>query len=122
AKQYHPSKSFSLIKASSDTREIVLVARALAKAMWRTGYRYKKAGVGLLDLTAGSSVQADLFSGVDPRSQALMDAMDNVNRKFGRGTLGMAAGGWRVRPEWAMNQKALSPAYTSNWAQLLKVR
>ena len=122
AQQYHPSKSFSLIKASSDTREIVLVARALAKTMWRPGYRYKKAGVGLLDLTAGSSVQADLFSGVDPRSQALMDAMDNVNRKFGRGTLGMAATGWRVRPEWAMNQKALSPAYTSNWAQLLRVR
>lgn len=122
AQQYHPSKSFSLIKASSDTREIVLVARALAKTMWRPGYRYKKAGVGLLDLTAGSSVQADLFSGVDPRSQALMDAMDTVNKKFGRGTLGMAATGWRVRPEWAMNQKALSPAYTSNWAQLLRVR
>lgn len=122
ARQYHPSKSFSLIKASSDTREVVLVARALAKAMWRTGYRYKKAGVGLLDLTAGSTVQADLFSGVDPRSQALMDAMDSVNRKYGRGTLGLAASGWRVRPEWAMNQKSLSPAYTSRWDQLLRVR
>ena len=27
AKQYHPSKSFSLIKASSDTREVVMVAK-----------------------------------------------------------------------------------------------
>lgn len=122
ARQYHPSKSFSLIKASSDTREVVLVARSLAKAMYRKDYRYKKAGVGLLDLTAGSTVQADLFSGVDPRSQALMDALDSVNRKYGRGTLGLAASGWRVRPQWAMNQKSLSPAYTSRWDQLLRVR
>lgn len=122
ARQYHPSKSFSLIKPSSDTRDVVLVARGLAKAMWRTGYRYKKAGIGLLDLTAGSTVQADLFSGVDPRSKALMDTLDRVNRKFGRGTLGLAASGWRVKSEWAMNQRSLSPAYTSRWDQLLRVQ
>jgi len=122
AKQYHPSKSFSLIKASSDTREVVMVARALVRAMYRKGYRYKKGGVGLLDLTAGSSVQGDLFSGVDPRSKAMMDVLDRVNRKFGRGTMGLAASGWQATPQWAMNQKSLSPAYTSRWDQLLRVR
>lgn len=122
ARQYHPSKSFNLIKPSSDTREIVLVARALAKAMFRKDYRFKKAGVGLLDLTAGSTVQADLFSGVDPRSKSLMDTLDSVNRKYGRGTLGLAASGWRVKPEWSMKQKSLSPAYTSRWDQLMRVR
>lgn len=122
AKQYHPSKSFSLIKASSDTREVVMVARALVRAMYRKGYRYKKGGVGLLDLTAGSSVQGDLFSGVDPRSKAMMDVLDRVNRKFGRGTMGLAASGWQATPQWAMNQKSLSPAYTSKWSELLRVR
>ena len=122
AKQYHPSKSFSLIKASSDTREVVMVARALVRAMYRKGYRYKKGGVGLLDLTAGSSVQADLFSGVDPRSKALMDVLDRVNRKFGRGTMGLGASGWQAKPLWAMNQKSLSPAYTQKWSELLRVR
>ncbi len=51
-----------------------------------------------------------------------MDALDSVNRKFGSGTPGLAASGWRVRPEWAMNQKSLPPAYTSCWDQLLRVR
>lgn len=51
-----------------------------------------------------------------------MHALDSINRKFGHGTLGLAARGWRVRPEWAMNQKSLSPAYTSCWDQLLRVR
>lgn len=120
-RQYHPSKSFSLIKASSDTREILMVAQALVRAMYRKGYRYKKGGVGLLDLTAGSTVQGDLFSGVDPRSKAMMEMMDKVNRKFGRGTLGLAASGWRDKPKWAMSQKSLSPAYTSRWDQLLRV-
>ena len=90
--------------------------------MYRKGYRYKKGGVGLLDLTAGSSVQADLFSGVDPRSKALMDVLDRVNRKFGRGTMGLGASGWQANPKWAMNQKSLSPAYTSKWSELLRVR
>jgi DNA polymerase V len=121
APQYHPSKCFNLVGPSSDTREILSVAQALVRAMYRPGYRYKKAGVGLLDLTAGSTGQGDLFSQVDPRSKALMDVLDRANKKFGRGTMGFASSGWRQKSVWAMNQKNLSPAYTSRWDQLLKV-
>ncbi|MGH8465659.1 MAG: DUF4113 domain-containing protein [Pseudomonas sp.] len=45
-----------------------------------------------------------------------------MNRKYGRGTMGLAASGWQAKPQWAMNQKSLSPAYTSRWDQLLRVR
>ncbi|WIX05326.1 hypothetical protein [Xanthomonas oryzae] len=51
--------------------------------MYKKRYRYKKAGVGLLDLTAGPVVQGDLFAGVDPRSKSLMDILDKANKKFG---------------------------------------
>ncbi|WP_427996405.1 DUF4113 domain-containing protein [Xanthomonas hortorum] len=30
-----------------------------------------------------------------------------------RGTVGFASSGWKTKPVWAMNQKSLSPAYTS---------
>lgn len=124
AKQYHPSKAISLITATADTREILLVAQALTRAMYRKGYRYKKAGVGLLDLTAGDSLQGDLFAGIDPRSAKLMEVLDTANRKFGRGTMGFAAGAWRskAKPLWSMNQQHLSPAYTTRWDQLLRVK
>jgi DNA polymerase V len=123
AKQYHPSKAFNLIAPSCDTREVSMVARALAKAMYRRGYRYKKAGVGLLDLTHGDMHQGDMFAGIDPRSRAMMDVLDRVNARFGRGTMGIAASALASRkPVWAMNQKQLSPAYTSRWDQLLRVR
>lgn len=128
AAQYHPSKAFNFIGPTSDTREVLLIAQGLAKAMYRPGYHYKKAGVGLLDLTAGDVHQADLFAGIDPRSQALMNVMDKANAKFGRGTVAMASSAWQpravgsVRPRWAMNQKSLSPAYTTRWDQLVKAR
>ncbi|PZR80274.1 MAG: DNA polymerase V subunit UmuC [Stutzerimonas stutzeri] len=128
APQYHPSKAFNLIGPTSDTREVLQAAQGLAKAMWRPGYRYKKAGVGLLDLTHSDVHQGDLFAGIDPRSQALMDVMDRANAKFGRGTMGMASSAWRskgpalAKPVWAMNQKNLSPAYTTSWEQLVKAR
>jgi DNA polymerase V len=124
AKQYHPSKAFNLIAPSSDTREVLAVAQALARAMYRRGYRYKKAGVGLLDLTHGDTHQGDLFAQIDPRSAKLMAVMDAANQKFGRGTMGMASAAWhpKGKPQWSMRQENLSPAYTTRWDQLLKVR
>jgi DNA polymerase V len=119
--QYHPSRAMKLIAVTSDTREILLMAQALMRSMYRKGYCYKKAGVGLLDLTPGDIHQGDLFSGVDPRSAKLMSVLDTANQKFGRGTMGFASSGWREKPKWGMRQENLSPAYTSRWDQLLRV-
>lgn len=122
AAQYHPSKAFNLIGPSCDTREVMSVALALTKAMYRKGYRYKKGGVGLLDLTHGDIHQADLFSGVDPRSVKLMETMDKVNAKFGRGSMMMAQTMRRGGAKWAVKRENLSPAYTQKWSDVLRVR
>ena len=80
------------------------------------------AGVGLLDLTHGDTHQADLFAGVDPRSAKLMAVLDQANRRFGRGTMGFASAHRPKPAQWRMRQEHLSPAYTTRWDQLLKVR
>lgn len=106
-----------------------MVAKGLARAMYRGAgrYGYKKAGVGLLDLTHGDNQQGDLFAQLDPRSKALMDVVDQANAKFGRGAMGFAASAWRPtdrslsKPIWSVKREALSPAYTTRWDQLLKV-
>ena len=100
------------------------MAQALTRAMFKKGYRYKKAGVGLLDLTHGDLQQADLFAGIDPRSAKLMEVMDAANRKFGRGSVTLASAAARrdAAPKWAMRQDSLSPAYTQKWSDVLKVR
>ena len=124
APQYHPSKAMNFISPTTDTRAILGTAQALLRSMYRKGYRYKKGGIGLLDLVPTSVCQGDLFAGAsaDPRSVQLIEVLDRTNRKFGRGTMGFGASGWRAKPLWGMRQENLSPAYTSRWDQLLKVK
>jgi len=124
AKQYHPSKAFNLIAPSSDTREVLTVTQALTRAMYRKGYRNKKAGVGLLDLTHRDAHQYDLFAQINPRSAKLMAVMDAANRKFGHSTMGIASAAWghRGKPQWSMRQENLSPSYTSRWDQPLRAK
>jgi len=120
--QYHPSCATAFQVPTADTRQILSAATKLARDMYRSRYAFQKAGVGLLDLTEQDTQQGDLFSGVSPRAQALMEVLDQANRKFGRGTMGFASSGWRAKPTWGMRQDHLSRAYTTRWDQLLKVR
>lgn len=128
APQYHPSGAMPLIAPTSDTREVLRLAQHLVRAIYRQGYRYKKAGVGLLDLTHGDHQQADLFAQADPRPKSLMEVMDRANARFGRGTLGLASSAWRPckgaleKPVWRMNQATLSGRYTTSWGELAVAR
>lgn len=97
------------------------MAQHFVRGMYRQGYRYKKAGIGLLDLTHGNQHQADLFSQADQRSKVLMDVLDRANARFGGGALGLASSARRPRKGalertlWRMNQGALSQRYTTSW-------
>ena len=71
-------------------------ARAASRAIWRPGYRYKKAGVMLLDLHPANRVQAGLFDRPDDaRRIALMRTLDSSTARYGRDTLRFAAAGRR---------------------------
>jgi DNA polymerase V len=53
----------------------------------------------------------------------LMQAMDQINRRFGRGSLVLgSAGGIGAQPVWGMKQERKSPAYTTDWAGLASAR
>jgi DNA polymerase V len=53
----------------------------------------------------------------------LMRAMDQVNQRYGRGTLQLAsAGAPTTRKLWAMRQERMTPAYTTDWVNLLTVQ
>ncbi|WP_282295134.1 DUF4113 domain-containing protein [Stenotrophomonas sp. PS02289] len=64
-----------------------------------------------------------------------MAVLDQINAKFGRGTVGVGNVGWRVggaRPgerlhgasnaQWRPTLHYLSPSYTTKWSDLLQVR
>lgn len=132
---FHVSRAISLPFPTRGTSEVLMAVRFLAKAMMRKGQQYKRGGVGLADLVRSEQRQPDLFSAVDSRRERSIDVLDKINAKFGRGTMGMGASGWRVggaRPgerrrgskdaQWRPTLKALSPSYTTRWDQLLRVQ
>jgi DNA polymerase V len=119
--QYARSRMVQLPVATADTGKLIAAAERGLAAIWRAGFRYKKAGVMLLELARADCVQGALFDRPDDaRSQARMRALDKLNRRFGRDTIGYAAAG--AGRGWSMQRRSLSPRYTTSWDELLTVR
>jgi len=118
--QYDGVQPVTLPVATADTGRLLAAAEHGLAALYRPGFRYKKAGVILLDLAAAEAVQRELFDAADsPASRARMRAVDALNRRFGRDTVCYAASG--VRRAWKLRMGYLSPRYTTSWEELLRV-
>jgi DNA polymerase V len=118
--QYYASQTVTLPSASADTAKIIRAALSGLAAIWRDGFRYKKAGVMLLDLMPAVSASAGLFDKPDDeKSIARMRTMDRINARYGRDTLILGATG--RRRAWKLRRDFLSPCYTTKWEDLLTV-
>jgi len=120
--QYSASATGPLPVPTGDTRTLLRLARALTDRMWRSGYRFAKGGVGLLDLSRVDRTQGDLFAGETERQGRAMDVVDRINGKFGRGTVRFAAQGATPVRAWSQRQAHLSPAYTTRWSDIIVAR
>jgi DNA polymerase V len=119
-RQYHASQTATLPVASADSARIIAAALKALSVIWRAGYRYKRAGVMLVDLLPAAKAQAGLFDQPDDaRSLSRMRVMDQLNAQYGRDTLTFGATGHRCA--WKMQREFLSPCYTTNWDELLRV-
>lgn len=117
--QYHPGIIIPLPDPTGDTRFLVAAALCGLRRIYRAGYRYKKAGVMLMELLPAGQQQPTLF---DPgaeqaaRSGKLMHALDALNRTFGRDTVMIGSAG--IQRRWEMRSKNRSPRYTTRWQEL----
>ena len=103
---------------SDDTMKLVNAALTGLKAIYRSGYHYKKSGVLLMGLQAKELAQRTLFDDPDMqiRSDNRMHVMDSINRKMGKGSITVAAMGTKKR--WAMRREKMSQNYTTDWREL----
>jgi DNA polymerase V len=114
---YSKSATIKLPYPTDDTRVLIAYATFAISQLFRKGYQFQKAGVGLIDITDKSNIQVDLFTPVQSvRSDKLMSLLDQVNSSFGRGTLFCAAEG--TKKKWGMKQIRKSPSFTGSWASL----
>ncbi|MBZ7683998.1 Y-family DNA polymerase [Klebsiella oxytoca] len=119
---YGNSASVKLLTPTQDSRDIITAATKCLDAIWRDGHRYQKAGVMLGDFYSQGVAQLNLFDDNAPRknSEALMEVLDHLNAKNGRGALYFAGQG--IQAAWQMKREMLSPRYTTRYSDLLKVR
>ncbi len=119
--QYSNSASGELLIPSCDTRDFIELANHLLKRIWKDGFRYAKAGVMLSDFYDPGMFQPGLFDDVSTRSnsQQLMSVLDTINQS-GAGKVFFAGQG--TKKDWSMKREYLSPAYTTRWDQLPRVK
>lgn len=119
---YGNSASVKLLTPTQDSRDIIAAATRCLDAIWKDGHRYQKAGVMLGDFFSQGVAQLNLFDDNAPRagSEKLMEVLDQLNAKGGRGTLYFAGQG--IQQQWAMKREMLSPRYTTRFSDLLVVR
>ena len=80
--QYFPSATIRLEVAASSSQEIIGAALKAFRTIYRPGYRYKKAGVTVSNITSADSIQAALFDFDDElreKHDRLSKVMDAVN-------------------------------------------
>jgi DNA polymerase V len=134
--QYSQSAIVPLRRPNADSADITQAALAALDAIYQPGYLYAKAGVMLLDLQPAGLSQGELgLNEPDPdvtalwlperrTSDRLMQAMDRIEQRHGRGTLrlGSASLSTAAPPVWQMKQTRRTPGYTTDWNELAIAR
>ncbi len=93
------------------------LAGSVMEAMYQPGGIYTKYGVLLKELLPQGAGQGDLFAVEDTSAPGLLAAMDGLNDRFGRGTVGIAAQGFGARGfDTKRSQK--SPAWTTRIGEI----
>jgi DNA polymerase V len=118
APYYGPSCSFGLPSPTNNTMQVAKAAIWAVKKMFRDNIYYQKAGVMLTDLVPENGQQLDIFgySKQDNKSQALMETMDKLNKKYNKQIIKLASEG--TKKSWVMRRSFKSPNYTTDWKDL----
>jgi DNA polymerase V len=122
--QYSRAVTVPLRRPTCDTIKITGAALLGLGAIYKPEFRYAKAGVILMDLQSDSIVQSELDLDDDPKDAGkLMTAMDVLNRRYGKGTVIVGSSGTAgAGRAWSMKQERRTPAYTTCWEDMPRVR
>jgi DNA polymerase V len=116
--QHHQSITVVLSDPSDNTLTLTSAALKGLKQIYKTGFKYKKAGVILNLLGDKPTMQQSLFDDMEVKgkSAGLMKAMDSINSRFGNAAIKTAASG--TKQDWKMRSSNRSPNYTTRWDEL----
>ena len=118
---YSNSYGFLMPEATSFTPRMVQYAQQCLKRIYRSGYKYRRAGIFLSGLNNNRFLQLDIFDGQQAEQHlSLMEALDRINTRYGRDTIFIGAVGTERR--WLSRSSQKPPSYTTQWSDLVSVR
>ena len=119
--QYSNQVVVQLPVPTSDTPELIRYALRGLKSIFAEGYRFKKAGVIVSEITPERPMQLNLFDDRDrEKFQKVMLVMDNLNASYGRQKVKIAAQGFDRK--WKLKNEKLSPCYTTRLSDVMEVK
>lgn len=119
--QYSAVNSYTFLQSTNCTAALIKGAQTALEPVYRSGFRYKKAGVIVYGISQAATVQFNLFAPpTSSKHEMLSPALDQLNNKYGRGTLAYARCG--IRPAWSMKRAFVSPPYSTDWRNLLTIK
>jgi len=120
--QYSNNATFRLPVPTSYTPELIHYAHQNLEKLFKSGYRYKKAGIMLTGIVPQEKVQLSLLTPSYPhaRGKILMETIDRINARWGSNTVKYAAAG--IQKPWKMRQTKKSPRFTTQWKDIPVVR
>ncbi len=119
-KQVYPQVTIPLKTAANNTPELVKHTLWGLQQVFLKGYRYQKVEVSAFGLIPEEEVQLSLFNTYDgERLNRISSLMDKLNGHYGPGALRLCSEGHH--PKWNLRRDFLSPNYTTNWKDIIKV-
>ncbi|SDS33456.1 DNA polymerase V [Polaribacter sp. KT25b] len=120
APQHRESKTVVFSYPTDSTLTISKAAVEAVKMIFKSGIKYKRAGVIVTGLVPNDNFQLNLFSHENPKHKPLMSAIDKLNRKFKADKIKL--GNQDLKRTWKMRQERLSPRFTTNINDILIVK
>ena len=117
-KQYSNSIRLQLSFPTNDSIKIVKRALEGIRKIYRSGYRYKKTGIILHELSSASEIKG-LLDVDRNQSDSVMKTIDQINYRYGSSSIKLASEG--VEKKWLMRREKVSQCYTTRFDELMEV-
>ncbi len=118
--QHRVSTSVHLSYPTNSSLIISNCAVSAVMSIFKTGIKYKRAGVIVTGLVPVDNYQLNIFEQENPKHQPLMQAIDSINSKYK--DYKVKIGNQDLKRTWKMRQERLSPRYTTNINDIIKVK
>ncbi|WP_242131138.1 Y-family DNA polymerase [Aestuariivivens marinum] len=118
--QHRASKIVSLPYPTDSSLIIGQCAIEAVISIYKPGIYYKRAGVIVMGLVPTDNHQLQLFYNENPKHKPLMRTIDRLNKKYADYKIKL--GNQDLKRTWKMRQERLSPRYTTNINDIIKVK